>query len=57
MDYSQFLAMKQEIGLLVIFLLVFFYDTFMPKKSQNWLAGVTTVLFGAFTLWDSYAHV
>ena len=54
MDYSQFLAMKQEIGLLVIFLLVFFYDTFMPKKSQNWLAGVTTVLFGAFTLWGFF---
>ena len=50
MDYSQFLAMKQEIGLLVIFLLVFFYDTFMPKKSQSALAGITTMLFGIFTL-------
>ncbi len=50
MDYSQFLAMKQEIGLLVIFLLVFFYDTFMPKKSQGGLAGVTCLLFGLFTL-------
>ena len=50
MDYSQFLAMKQEIGLLVIFLLVFFYDTFMPKKSQSALAGITTLLFGVFTL-------
>lgn len=35
MDYSQFLAMKQEIGLLVVFLLVFLYDTFMPKKAQG----------------------
>ena len=50
MDYSQFLAMKQEIGLLVIFLLVFFYDTFMPKKAQGALAGITTILFGVFTL-------
>ena len=45
MDYSQFLAMKQEIGLLVVFLLVFLYDAFMPKKSQGALAGITTMLF------------
>lgn len=50
MDYSQFLAMKQEIGLLVIFLLVFFYDTFMPKKAQGGLGGVTCLIFGLFTL-------
>ena len=35
MDYSQFLNMPQEIGLLVVFLLVFLYDTFMSKKVQN----------------------
>ncbi len=33
MDYSQFWALKQEIGLLLVFLLVFLYDTFMPRKS------------------------
>lgn len=49
MDYSQFLAMKQEIGLLVVFLLVFLYDTFMPKKEQGNLSGVTCVLFALFT--------
>lgn len=49
MDYSQFLAMKQEIGLLVVFLLVFLYDTFMPKKAQGNLSGVTCVLFALFT--------
>ena len=49
MDYSQFLGMKQEIGLLVVFLLVFFYDTFMSKKAQNGLATVTCGLFGLFT--------
>ena len=32
MDYSQFLMMPQEIGLLATFLLVFLYDTFMPAK-------------------------
>lgn len=50
MDYSQFLAMKQEIGLLVVFLLVFLYDTFMPKKAQNSLSAITCIFFGMFTL-------
>lgn len=40
MDYSQFLAMQQEIGLLVVFLIVFLYDTFMPKSTQKCLPGV-----------------
>lgn len=44
MDYSQFLAMKQEIGLLVVFLLVFLYDTFMPKQTQKGLPVFTVVL-------------
>lgn len=49
MDYSQFLAMKQEIGVLLVFLLVFLYDTFMPRKGQAVLPLVTTVLFACFT--------
>lgn len=49
MDYSQFLVMKQEIGLLVVFLLVFLFDTFMPKRSQGGLAGLTTVLMLVLT--------
>ncbi len=44
MDYSQFLAMKQEIALLVVFLLVFLYDTFMPRSTQKGLPVFTTVL-------------
>lgn len=56
MDYSQFLAMKQEIGLLVVFLLVFLYDTFMPKKALNATAGVTCGLFALFTLFGFCPH-
>ena len=41
MDYSQFLVMKQEIGLLVVFLLVFFYDLFMPERTRKSLPGFT----------------
>ena len=50
MDYSQFLAMRQEIGLLVVFLLVFLYDTFMPKKALGATAGFATILFAIFTV-------
>ncbi len=35
MDYSQFLAMKQEIGLLVAFLLVFLYDICIPQSGSD----------------------
>ena len=61
MDYSQFLAMRQEIGLLIVFLLVFLYDTFMPKKAQGGIAGFTTGLFLLFTvasfLWGNVGMV
>ncbi|MBP3639671.1 MAG: NADH-quinone oxidoreductase subunit N [Muribaculaceae bacterium] len=33
MDYSQFLVMKQELGVLAVFLIVFLYDTFMPQRA------------------------
>ncbi len=49
MDYSQFLAMWQEIGLLIVFLLVFFYDTFMPARSLSKLPGLTCILFAVLT--------
>lgn len=61
MDYSQFLAMRQEIGLLIVFLLVFLYDTFMPKKAQGGIAAFTTGLFLLFTvasfLWGNVGTV
>ena len=36
--------MKQEIAILVVFLLVFLYDTFMPKASQKALPAFAAVL-------------
>ncbi|MDE6037250.1 MAG: NADH-quinone oxidoreductase subunit N, partial [Duncaniella sp.] len=51
MDYSQFLALKQEIGLLIVFLLVFLYDTFAPRKAQNSLPVISTLLMLVLTLW------
>ena len=49
MDYSQFLSMWQEIGLLIVFLFVFLYDTLAPRKAQGALSGITCVLFAVFT--------
>lgn len=48
MDYSQFLMMPQELGLLVVFLLVFLYDTFMPKSTQKGLPLFATLAFGIY---------
>ena len=42
--------MKQELGLLVVFLLVFLYDTFMPGRTQKALPAVTTVLMLLLTV-------
>lgn len=41
--------MKQEIALLGVFLLVFLYDTFMPRKALGATSGFATVLFAIFT--------
>ena len=41
--------MPQELGLLLVFLLVFLYDTFMPKASQRFLPAFTTILFAVYT--------
>lgn len=49
MDYSQFLAMHQEIGLLVLILIVFLFDTFSSRQIPRGLSMLTVVLFGAFT--------
>ena len=50
MDYSQFFTMWQEIGLLIVFLLVFFYDTFAPKRALGALGTLTCIFFAALTV-------
>ena len=51
MDYSQFLLMPQEIGLLLVFLLVFIYDTFMPERSQRYMPVFSVVMMGLYTIY------
>ena len=43
MDYSQFLIMRGEISLLLVFLLIFLFDTFGGKKS---LKGLSITAYG-----------
>ena len=51
MDYSQFLSMPQEIGLLLVFLLVFIYDTFMPERTQRHLPVFTVIMMALYTIY------
>lgn len=55
MDYSQFLVMKQEIGLLIVFLLVFFYDLFMPARTGKSLPGFTAICMTVLTVLGFFA--
>ncbi len=49
MDYSQFLIMHQEIGLLVLILLIFLYDTFASTTSPKGVASLTIAGFAVVT--------
>ena len=51
MDYSQFLLMPQEIGLLLVFLLVFIYDTFMPERTQRYMPVFTVIMMSLYTIY------
>ena len=41
--------MPQEMGLLLVFLLVFLYDTFLPQKMQKALPVFTATVFAIYT--------
>ena len=51
MDYSQFLLMPQEIGLLLVFLLVFIYDTFMPERTQRYMPVFSVIMMAIYTVY------
>ncbi len=51
MDYSQFLLMPQEIGLLLVFLLVFIYDTFMPERTKPYLPVFSVIMTALYTIY------
>ncbi|MDD6868012.1 MAG: NADH-quinone oxidoreductase subunit N [bacterium] len=55
MDYSQFLLMHHEIGLLAVFLLVFLFDTFFGEGLRSRLTYITVAIFGVFTVYSFLA--
>ena len=54
MDYSQFLALKQEIALLIAFLVVFIYDTFSSEKSAKGVPCVALLFMAAATVYGFF---
>ncbi len=61
MDYSQFLVMHQEIGLLILILLIFLFDTFSSRQVPRGMSMFAVCLFGLLTVggfvlpWDKVA--
>jgi NADH-quinone oxidoreductase subunit N len=51
MDFTNFLMMTQEIGLMAVFIILFFYDIIASEQAKKWFLPVACVLFAIFTLW------
>jgi NADH-quinone oxidoreductase subunit N len=50
MDLSNYLLMKQEMSLLVVFLVLMVYDLFASEKGRKWMQPLACVLFLAHTV-------
>ena len=50
MDFNNFLIMGQEIGLMVVFLILFTYDLIASGKFRSWLYPLACLLFAAQTV-------
>jgi NADH-quinone oxidoreductase subunit N len=51
MDFSNFLYMGQEIGLVILFIVLFLYDTFASEKGKRYFQPAAITLFAAFTVY------
>lgn len=51
MDYSNFLMLREELSLLVVIILLFFYDTFGSAKSLRYFSGTACVLLTAHIIY------
>jgi len=49
MDFNNFLFMGQEIGLVILFVFLFLYDTFCSEKGRQYFHGIAVGLFAALT--------
>ena len=50
MDFSNFLYLGQEVGLVILFVILFFYDVFCSEKGKKYFQLVAVSLFALFTL-------
>ncbi|GHT52249.1 NADH-quinone oxidoreductase subunit N [Bacteroidia bacterium] len=49
MDFSNFLYLGQEIGLVILFVFLFLYDAFGSKKGKKYFQGIAVALFALLT--------
>ena len=49
MDFNNFLFMGQEIGLVILFVFLFLYDTFCSEKRKQYFHGIAVSLFAVLT--------
>ena len=52
MDFSQFLYMRGELSLLLVFVLIFLFDTFGSEKSKKYFSVTACLLFAAHTIYN-----
>lgn len=50
MDFSNFLMMRQEGGLIAVFLLLLVYDIFSSERGRRWIRPAACVLFAIHTI-------
>ncbi|MDR3327509.1 MAG: NADH-quinone oxidoreductase subunit N [Prevotellaceae bacterium] len=51
MNFSNFLLMGQETGLIVVVIILFFCDIFSTGKTAKWFYPLSIILFSILTLW------
>jgi NADH-quinone oxidoreductase subunit N len=56
MDFSNFLMMNQEAGLITVFLILLFYDLFGSEKSKKYFRFTACLLFGIHTFAGFIPH-
>lgn len=54
MDFSNFLYLEQEIGLVILFVILFIYDIFCSEKGKDYFQAVAVSLFAAFTIYGFF---
>ena len=57
MDLSNYLLMKQEMSLLVVFLILIVYDLFASEKSKKYFQPVACLLFLAHTVYGFFPQI